>query len=97
MMAAVLRMGAVALQRSRTALGATCRCTARRKGRSAAVFATARKLAVLGYRMLRYGEDYLDIAEKAYSKRFRVQRITGFNSAGRSLGFKLVKQEPAPA
>ena len=61
--AAVLRMGALTLQRSRSALGATFRRTARRKGHSVAVFALARKLADLVYRMLRYGQDYVDIGE----------------------------------
>ena len=95
--AAVLRMGAVSLQRSRTALGAAFRRTARRKGHSVAVFALARKLAVLVFRMLRYGEDYVDIGEKAYEKRFRVQRVMGLSAAARSLGFNLVQQEPAAA
>ena len=53
--AAVLRMTAVALQRSRSALGAAFRRLARRKGHSVAVFAMARKLAILVYRILRYG------------------------------------------
>ena len=95
--AAVLRMGAVSLQRSRTALGAAFRRTARQKGHSIAVFALARKLAVLVYRMLRYGRDYVDIGEKAYGKRFRVQRVMGLSAAARPLGSKLVEQEPAPA
>ena len=92
--AAVLRMGAVSLQRSQTALGAAFRRTARRKGHSIAM---GRKLAVLVYRMLRYGEDYVDIGEKAYEKRFRLRRINGLSAAAKSLGFQLVQQEPATA
>ena len=95
--AAVRRMGAVSLQRSRTALGAAFRRTARQQGHSIAVFALARELAVLVYRILRYGRDYVDIGEKAYGKRFRVQRVMGLSAAARSLGFNLVEQEPAPA
>ena len=95
--AAVLRMGAVSLQRSQTAPGAAFRRTARHKGHSVAVFAMARKLAVLVYRMLRYGEDYVDIGEKAYEKRFRLRRINGLSAAAKSLGFQLVQQAPATA
>ena len=61
--AAALRMAAVALQRSHSALGANFRRIARRKGYRVAVFATARKLAQLVYRMLRWGQDYVDIGE----------------------------------
>ena len=39
---------------------------ARHKGMKTAVFATARKLAVLVYRMLRFGQDYVDEGEAAY-------------------------------
>lgn len=42
-----------------------------------AVFATARKLAQLVYRMLRWGQDYVDIGERAYELQFRQQRIAG--------------------
>ncbi len=59
-MAAILRMCALTLRHSPTALGACYRRTARRKSGAVAVFALARKLAVLIYRMLRYGQDYVD-------------------------------------
>lgn len=61
--AAVLHMGAVTLQCSSSASGATLRRTARRKGHPVAVFALARKLAVLVYRTLRCRQDYVDIGE----------------------------------
>jgi hypothetical protein len=66
--AGVLRLAATSLQRSRTALGASFRRIARHKGGAVAVFATARQLARLIYRMLRYGQDYVDIGEKAYER-----------------------------
>ena len=95
--AAVLRMGAVSLQRSRSALGAAFRRTARRKGYSVAVFCLARKLAVLVYRMLRYGQDYLDDGEAEYEARFERRRLAGITAAAKSLGFELVARNPAPA
>ena len=65
--AGVLRMAASALQRTKTAIGAAYRRIARHKGADAAVFAIARHLAQLVYRMLRYGQDYVDAGEKATS------------------------------
>jgi hypothetical protein len=53
--AAALRMAAVTLRNSATALGAYYRKMARRLGGDVAVFATARKLATLIYRLLRWG------------------------------------------
>ena len=94
--AAVLRMAAVSLQRSRSAPGAAFRRTARYKGHSVAVFALARKLAIRIYRMLRSGVDYLDICEQAYEARFRRQRLAAPGAAAKSLGYELVEQT-APA
>ena len=54
------------MQRSQRTLGATFRGISRRKGSKVAVFATAHKQAQLVYRMLRWGQDRLDIGEQAY-------------------------------
>ena len=86
-------MAAVSLQRSRSALGAAFR----RKGYSVAVFATVRKLATLVYRMLRYGQDYVDIGEAEYESRFLRQRLAGLTVAAESLGYQLVEQSAASA
>jgi|ERR1700677_2876918 transposase len=60
--AAALRMAALSLRHSQTALGAYYRKIAQRKGGDIAVFATARKLAILIYRLLRWG-PYVDEAQ----------------------------------
>ena len=85
-------MAAVSLQRSKSALGAAFRRIARRKDGAVAVFAIARKLAQLVYRMLRYGQDYVDIGEKAYELRFQARRVAGLTEAARSLGYQLVRE-----
>jgi transposase len=96
-----LRMSAVTLRRSKTALGAAYRRIARYKGADVAVFAMARKLAQLAYRMLRHGQDYVDVGDTAYELRFQVRRLAGLKDAARALGFTLHKQptsdDPAPA
>ena len=93
--AAALRMAAVTLQRSKTALGASFRRVARHKGAAVAVFATARQLARLIYRMPRYGQDYVDVGEKAYEEKFQARRLAGITEAATSLGFTLTKNEVA--
>lgn len=92
--AGVLRMAATSLQRSKTALGAYFRRIARYKGVAVAIFATARKLAQLIYRMLRYGHDYVDIGEKAYEAQFQVRRLAAITETADQLGYSLV---PKPA
>jgi hypothetical protein len=88
--AGVLRMAAVALSHSKTALGAYQRRIARRKGAAVAIFATARKLAILIYRMLRYGQDYVDQGVEAYEARFQRQRLSALRSTASELGYQLV-------
>ena len=62
-------MAATSLRHSQTALGAFYRQTARRISGDVAVFATARKLAQLVYRLLRWGQAYVDEGAEAYEKR----------------------------
>jgi transposase len=95
--AAVLRMASVTLQRTKTALGAAFRRVARHKGAAVAVFATARKLAQLVYRMLRYGHDYIDVGQAAYEAQFQARRLVGLTEAARSLGYTLVQEDPMVA
>ncbi len=96
-MAAILRMCALTLRHSPTALGACYRRTARRKSGAVAVFALARKLAVLIYRMLRYGQDYVDEGAERYEDRFCQRRLCSLKMSARSLGFTLVPEAEANA
>jgi hypothetical protein len=79
---------AVSLQRSKT-----FRRIARHKGHAVAVFAIARKLTQLIYRMLRYGQGYVDIGEEAYEAQFEARRLASLKEAARGHGYTLV-QEP---
>jgi transposase len=85
----MLRMASLALARSHSALGAEFRRIARRRNGKIAVFATARKLAVLIYRLLRYGQAYVDIGEKAYEERFTAKRFKSIENQAREMGFIL--------
>jgi transposase len=87
--AAALRMSATSLKHSQTALGAYYRQTARRKGGSVAVFATARKLATLIYRLFRWGQPYVDEGAEAYEKRYQEGRIKSLTAKAKALGYQL--------
>jgi len=82
-----LRMAALTMRTSKSALGAYYRNISFRKGASVAVFATARKLAQYVYRMLRYGKDYIDIGIEAYEERCRKKRIRNLKANAIDLGF----------
>jgi hypothetical protein len=82
-------MAALSLRHSETALGAYCRRTAQRAGGDIAVFATARKLATLIYRLLRWGQPYVDEGAEAYEERYRQQRIRGLAAKAKQLGSQL--------
>ena len=86
----VLRMAALALRHSDTALGAYYRHLSQRKGADVAVFASARKLATLIYRLLRWGQPYIDEGAEAYEKRYQQQRLNALASKAKTLGFQLV-------
>ena len=92
---AALRMAALTLRNSKTALGGAYRRLARRKGASVAVFATARKLAILIYRMLRYGAAYVDEGLQVYEQRFQDAKLRMCKQIADQFGYKLIQQEPA--
>ena len=94
-LSSVLRMAALAMQQSKSALGAYYRRIARRRCAGIAVYATARKLATLIYRMLRYGQDYVDVGERAYEARYEGRRLDGLKAAIKSLGYTITPLEPA--
>jgi transposase len=94
--AGALRIAALSLQRSKTALGAAFRRKARHKGGAIAVFATARTLAQLVYRMLRFGQPYVDKGAAAYEARFRDRQLRGLRSSADALGYDLVPQSVTP-
>ena len=87
--AGALRMAATTLRNSKTALGAYYRRISRRKGASVAVFATARKLAQLIYRMVRFGQAYVDIGAEAYEARFTERRLNTYAKILKEIGYKI--------
>jgi transposase len=89
--ASALRMAALALRHSQTALGAYYRRIARRIAGDVAVFATARKLATLIYRLLRWGQQYVDEGVVAFEKRYQESRIRSLQAKAQELGYQLIQ------
>jgi transposase len=87
---AALRMAALTVRRSQTALGAYYRRIAQRCGADVAVFATARKLAQYIYRLLRWGQPYVDEGATAYEQRYHEARVKRIAASAKQLGYALV-------
>jgi transposase len=91
----VLRTAAVTLEKTSTELGAYFRSMARRKDRAVAVFATARRLAILIYRALRWGQEYVDRGAAAYEQRTIEIRMRNLTRNAAQMGYALVPQTAA--
>ena len=91
--AAILRLAAMTLGRTETALGAFYRRLACRVGKAKAITATARKLAILVYRTLKDGLVYHDPGAAAYDAHHRTRVLRRLRQRAAGLGFALVNLE----
>jgi transposase len=87
--ATALRMAAVTLLRSRTYLGAQYRRLRTKLGAPKAITAMAHRLARLLYRMLKYGQQYVDKGTEYYEQRYRQQQIQLLQKKATKLGFEI--------
>lgn len=87
--AALLRLAAVTIGKTETALGAFYRRLSTRIGEAKAVIATARKIAVLFYNALRHGMDYVDPGASYYEERYRKRVIDNLHRRAKTFGFVL--------
>jgi len=92
---ALLRLAAVSVSRTDTALGAFFRRLAARVRKAKAVTATARKIAILFYNMLRHGSVYVDPGSDYYEERYRRRTLDNLRRRADALGFRLVEAVPA--
>jgi len=88
--AAILRRCAMSLMRTSTALGAFYRRLAARTGKPTAITATARKLALLVYRVLRGDITYSDPGAEAYVQLHRTRLLKSLCKRAHQLGHALV-------
>jgi len=91
--AAIFRMAAMTLGRTQTALGAFYRRLAARIGKPQAITATARKLAVLVYRVLAGELRYQDPGAHAYHQQQRTRRLRALRQHAAAFGFDLVSRD----
>ena len=94
--AALLRLAAVTVGRTDTALGAFYRRLSARIGKAKAVTATARKVAVLFYNAVRHGMEYVDPGASAYETRYRTRVVNNLHRRAKAFGFVLQPMEPTP-
>jgi transposase len=87
--AAHLRLAAVTVGRTDSALGAFYRRLAGRIGKAKAVTATARKIAVLFYNTMRYGGDYKDPGADYYEAAYRDRVVKQLQRRAANFGFRL--------
>ena len=87
--ATALRMAANDLMRSRTYLGAQYRRLRTKLGAPKAITAMAHRLARLVYRMLKYGQRYVDRGAEYYEHRYRQQQIDLLTKKAAKLGFRI--------
>lgn len=90
----LLRMSAVNVGKTDSALGAYYRRLAARIGKAKAVTATARKIAVLFYNALRYGQKYADPGASYYETQHRERVVKHLARRAKQLGFTLEATVP---
>jgi len=93
--ARAFRIAARALKRSKSYLGAFYRRMKGRLGPSKALTATARKLAVIFYNMVKYGKTYTELGEDYYLKQQQRRQLARLKRQVRVLGFDLISNTPS--
>lgn len=89
-----LRLAAVTVGRTDTALGAFYRRLAARIGKAKAVTATARKIAVLFYNAMRFGMAYRDPGADYYESKYRERVVKQLHRRAAEFGFTLQEAMP---
>jgi len=79
----------VTVGRTSTALGAFYRRLAARIGKAKAVAAAARKLAILFYNTMRFGQPYQDPGADQYERAYRERVLKQLRRTAAALGFQL--------
>jgi transposase len=89
--ATALRQAANTLMRSRSYLGAQYRRLRTKLGAPKAITAMAHRLARLVYRMLKYGQAYVDKGTEYYEEKFRQQQIHLLRKRAAKLGLQVTE------
>lgn len=84
-----LRLAAVTVGKTNTALGAFYRRLAARIGKAKAVTATARKIAILFYNTMRFGMSYADPGADQYEQKYRERVLKQLHRRAAEFGLEL--------
>lgn len=90
------RMAALNLGRGKSALAGFYRRIKSRTSAPKAITATARKLACMFYRLLKYGQDYVEHGIEAYEKQYQETMVKNLQIQAAKLGFEVTKIEILP-
>src|SRR5262252_2480137 len=86
----IFKMSAQGLLHSQSALGAFCRRMCGRLGTPKGITAVAHKLALLVYRMIKLGRQYIDIGQERYEQKYRDRLLKHLARKANAFGFQLV-------
>ena len=86
-----LRQAASTLLRSQTYLGAQYRRLRTKLGSPKAIKAMANRLARIVYRLLKFGEQYVDKGSEVYEQKYHQQQVKMLTKRAAELGLKLVE------
>jgi transposase len=88
--ATAFRIAALTAGKTQTAIGSFMRRIKIRKGTPKAVTATARKIACLFYRLLKFGQVYVEQGMQSYEQTYKVKLVHGLEKRAKELGYSLV-------
>ena len=91
--AEALRFAAQSLQFSQTALGAFFRRIMIRTGTAKAITATAHKLAVILYHMMKEKVAFIEVGQAVYEENYKRRKMANLQRQAKSLGYELVARE----
>ena len=86
----LLRIAAVNVGKTQTALGAFYRILAGRVGKAKAVTATARKMAILFYSIIKHGKNYVEPGAEYYETQYRNRVLSNLKKRAKRLGYELI-------
>jgi transposase len=89
----VFRKCVIGLANSKTSLGAFYRRMRGRLGKLQANVATARKIAIIFYRMIVHGQDYIDVGEKIYLQKQEERRKKSLIKTASKLGLRVINND----
>lgn len=95
--AQAFRLAAQTLEKVPCGLGAFFRRIQSRFGRVAAIKATARKLSVIFYSMLKNKTKYQDLGDGYYEQRYQERLLKSLERKALSLGYQLIPNPTVPA